>query len=139
MIWRKVKHIFAVFQIFLTKYSKYLQKTNKMHKMTQRMDRESSVRGLRMMVGYLRRCRAARQPPRHRTSPWVGLAGSATEGAAGLEWRPAAGTRLHYGCRVHKKRMRKAIRRLTISHSPLSSGGADGTRTRDPRRDRPVF
>lgn len=43
-----------------------------MHKMTQRMDRESSVRGLRMMVGYLRRYRAARLLPRHRTSPWVG-------------------------------------------------------------------
>ena len=118
-----------------------------------------------MMVGYLRRCRAARLPPRHQTSLCVG-AGSAYGGAAGEGATAPLGYRLatkpHYAwglgalqgalqgalprryetsvwMGVHKKRMRKAIRRLTISHSPLSSGGADGTRTRDPRRDRPVF
>ena len=35
--------------------------------------------------------------------------------------------------------MSNAIRRLAITHSPLSSCGMDGTRTRDPLRDRQVF
>ncbi len=37
---------------------------------------------------------------------------------------------------VHEAIMKKA---LTIRSGLLEVGGVDGTRTRDPRRDRPVF
>ena len=110
MIWRKVKHIFAVFQIFLTDYSSNPEISDKMRRITQmkwtgaRRPRAGCrgrcraarlpprhrtppwARGLRLRYGAREgpqgRCRAARQPPRPRPSPWVG-AGSAYGGAAG--------------------------------------------------------
>ena len=56
----------------------------------------------------------------------------------GVGWRSLRGRgTLFY--EYTQKRMRNVNRSLAISHSPLSSGGADETRTRDPLRDRQVF